>query len=86
MAGYPVLVRRLRHARLSLDRATLWLWDESFRGGSGSGRNPPGLLPPEAIAGRYRWTAFEQIELRLPVGLRTEWREKVVNEIRRMRR
>ncbi|MCP3978826.1 MAG: DUF4838 domain-containing protein [bacterium] len=62
----PVLLRRVRHARLSLDRATLLRmvalgreWQErevTLR------RTPP---RPEAVAARYRATWIEQLELRI---------------------
>ncbi len=61
--GRSTLERRVRHARLSLDRATLELWKDV---GLDADRGP---LDPIEIATRYRRTWLEQIALR---GPRTE--------------
>jgi hypothetical protein len=80
VAGDPVLVRRLRHARLALDRATLLLWEDelaepSRRGGSGE------RLDPRVIAERYRETAYEQIGIRIGMRRQGEMRALVDDEI-----
>ena len=77
--GDPVLLRRLRHARLSLDRATLLRWDEALaaplRRGQGRG------IDPQRVAERYRRTAAEQIKLRIKPHRRQDKRDKVEREI-----
>lgn len=56
----PTLLSRVRHARLSLDRATLLRWPYVF-----PGRATARGLDPEEIARRARRTAHEQITIRL---------------------
>lgn len=84
VAGDPVLLRRVRHARLSLDRATLLRlktlrsqWQARPRLWRG---RPPDI---DAIAARYRQTWYEQIELRAPERRAAE-RARVDGEIERI--
>jgi len=80
VAHDPRLRRRVRHARLSLDRATLLRWDERLAGEprrSGAGR----AIDPVAVAERLRRTAFEQIDLRIKAHRRGALRERVETEI-----
>jgi hypothetical protein len=73
---------RLRHARLSLDRATLWRWDPQL---ARPGGDDLSALDPAAILERVRGTALEQIERRL-TGSRAEdhrrWVEAESQELR----
>lgn len=64
VAGDRTLERRVRHARLTLDRATLHNWKAIGSLG----------LDRAEIAARYRQAWFEQIELRVPALERAEWR------------
>lgn len=68
-----LLSGRLRRARLSLDRATLRLYDPKLAGKRG--------IDPFVVAQRYRDTAFEQIELRIHPARRERHRERVRREI-----
>ena len=62
----PVLLRRVRHARLSLDRATLKRWDELVEDWVKGGKDEAGFpLDADVIAARYLRTWIEQVELRL---------------------
>lgn len=69
--GDPELLRRVRHARLSLDRATLVLWDAA----AGS------RLALDEIVRRYRDTWRDQIELRMLESERSAALEEVEREI-----
>jgi hypothetical protein len=63
-----VLARRVRHARVSLDYATLVLWPKIAAGAGGA-------LDRRRIAARYESTLREQIEMRVPSRARQdEWR------------
>jgi hypothetical protein len=80
VAGDAVLLRRLRHARLTLDRATLLLWDARLgcppeRPGAGA------AMDPEVVARRFRATALEQIELRIRPYDQERFRERLEDEI-----
>jgi hypothetical protein len=71
----PVLLRRLRHARLGLDRAVLTRWPVLLRqwhDGNREGRPFP--LDVEAVAARYRQTWTEQVALRVPADRPAEAR------------
>jgi hypothetical protein len=73
-------LHRLRHARLSLDRATLLRWDERLAGPAPR----PGAGDPidlRDVAERYRATAYQQIELRLRAHQRERARARVEDEI-----
>ncbi len=63
----PVLLRRVRHARLPLDRASVVLYpqlaQEWSRAGQPAERFP---LNRDTIAARYKAAWYEQAELRLP--------------------
>jgi hypothetical protein len=61
----PELSRRVRHARLTLDRATLVRWNELADGADPDSDPKPGL-DWETVRQRYRRTWSEQIELRMP--------------------
>ena len=82
-ANEPALLRRLRHARLSLDRATLLRWDDALA--SPARQSDAGdPIDPGAVAERYRDTAYEQIEIRIRPGRRDELRDKVDREIAKL--
>jgi hypothetical protein len=76
----PAHARRVRHARLALDRATIARWDILTREAVAATRG--GRLPdlPE-LAGRYRAVWFEQIALRVPKGRQAAAREQVEIEL-----
>ena len=77
--GDPVLQRRVRHARLSLDRATLVLWPDLRREIAGkAARNGRGVKL-ETVVDRYRRTWSEQIDLRLD----RPYREHALREVER---
>jgi hypothetical protein len=84
--GDAVLLRRLRHARLSLDRATLLRWDPKLaETGRSSARRGP-AIDPLVVAERYRDTAFEQIEIRIHPARRDGKRKRVNREIKKLLR
>jgi len=70
VAGDPVLLRRVRHARLSLDRATLALFNNLQRNWDGPGAMP---LDREAIAARARDAWLTVLGARFPPGLELDW-------------
>ncbi len=79
------LLARLRHARFSLDRATLWLWDDSLgrRGRSGPGAEP---LDRWVVLSRYTETALVEIERRIAEGRQETkwiWLEREVAKLRK---
>ncbi|MGO8747410.1 MAG: DUF4838 domain-containing protein [Thermoguttaceae bacterium] len=64
-ASNPVLLRRVRHARLPVDRACLVFWPKLVREWIASGGQPDKMpLDREAIASRCRETWYAQINLR----------------------
>ncbi len=65
--GNSVLEQRLDHARLSLDRATLWLW--------------PGGMDRDAVLTRYRETWQREIAARYPAASRQAAMADVDGEI-----
>ena len=75
-----VLLRRLRHARLPLDRATLLRWKPKLAVERRC-RKRAAPIDPEAVAGRYRRTAAEQIEIRFRPARQAEQWQKAVEEI-----
>jgi hypothetical protein len=73
--------RRIRHARLSLDRATLYrlsLLEQEFAENGARGKFP---LDGEEIVERIRATWYEQIEMRIPAADRTAARADVDDEL-----
>jgi len=71
VAADPVLVARVRHARLSLDRATLWRFDP---------RLGPALVPRE-IAARLLATVEAEATRRLPAARAAEELARVRAEV-----
>ena len=69
------LRRRLRHARLTLDRATLLRWDPSLAQAASHETEAP-ALDADDVARRYRRTVQEQIELRIPPVRREQMRQE----------
>lgn len=66
-----VLLRRVRHARLPVDRACLVLWPKLMRQWTAANRAPEKIpLDRGAIAARCRETWLEQIDLRFPAAQR----------------
>lgn len=82
VADDPVLVQRVRHARLSLDRATLVLWPALAEriGGDAELARRLGLDAPR-VAARYRDTALAEAERRLIDAEIPELRETVEAEV-----
>ena len=81
-----VLLRRLRHARLSLDRATLLRWDPKLARAGRSSRRRDRAIDPLVVAERYRDTAFEQIRIRIHPGRQDKQRKRVNREIEKLLR
>ncbi len=82
VANSPVLLRRVRHARLPLDRATLVLWPKLMRewiAGNGAPEAIP--LDREAVARRCRDTWDAQIDLRIPESQQAAERAKAGAEL-----
>jgi len=73
VADDEILLRRVRHARLSLDRATLVFWPTAERAGVGD---------IDAVAQRYRDTWREQLALRSTEDQRQPVLDEVDREIR----
>ena len=75
----PVLRRRLRHARLSLDRAAVILYPRLLAAWLQTGQPLEKMpLDRDQVAERYRATWYEQADLRLPANERAA--EKAVAE------
>ncbi len=78
----PVLSRRVRHARLSLDYATLARFGELARQARASSRRGArSPLDRDRIAARYRRTWLEQIDLRIPEWERARARADLEEEL-----
>jgi hypothetical protein len=75
----PVLLRRVRHVRLSLDYATLARWDELSAEATRQGVALP--LDRRGVAERYRSVWLEQIDFRLPEDERDAARAEVDEEV-----
>lgn len=76
VAGDPELLRRLRFARMSLDRATLLRWNVALRRSAAADQ-----LDPRAVARRYWRTANEQIEQRLDEHRGDVARQRIAKEL-----
>ena len=81
-----VLLRRLRFARLSLDRATLLRWDPRLARAGRSSRSRGPALDPLVVAQRYRDTALEQIRIRIHPSRQDDRAERVQQEIEKLLR
>jgi len=83
VAAEPVLLRRVRHARLPLDRAAVVVYpqlvDEWVRAGQEADTMP---LDRQAIAERYKDTWYAQIDLRFPEARRLDERAEADHEVR----
>lgn len=78
----PELLRRVRHARLPLDRATVVRYPDLMREWLSTRRAPEAMpLDRDAIAKRYRETWYDQIELRLPEAERAAERSRCDAEV-----
>lgn len=81
-AGDSRLLRRVRHARLSLDRATVVRFRTLMQQWVERGTRPEDMpLSRDGVAQRARRTWLEQIELRIPEGNRQAERKKTESEI-----
>lgn len=77
-----VLLRRVRHARLPLDRASLVLWPKWMRQWTTGGGQPEAIpLDRDAIGKRCRATWSAQIDLRFPEGQRAAELQKIDDEL-----
>jgi len=79
--GDPVLLRRVRHARLSLDRTTLGLFNRLARNWEGSGPMP---LDRNAIASRAKETWLTMIDLRTPQEQQQQEKANAESELARI--
>jgi len=78
----PVLLRRVRHARLPVDRATLAVWRRMVQGWQREGHTPTSFpLDRSVVAERCRKTWHEQIDIRFPPSRRPKEKEKADAEI-----
>ena len=82
VASDPVLLRRVRHARLPVDRACLVLWPRLMRQWIAGGGLPESIpLDRAAIAARCRQTWHAQIDLRYPESQRAAQRAEADAEL-----
>ncbi|HUT33313.1 MAG TPA: DUF4838 domain-containing protein [Planctomycetota bacterium] len=76
------LLRRVRHARLPLDRASLVLYPQLVRHWVADGNDPQKMpLDRPAIAARAKRTWHEQVDLRIPESRRAAERAKADAEV-----
>jgi hypothetical protein len=84
VVGDAVLLRRVRQARLSLDRATIIRFKNLTRDWEREGSDPESFpLDRDAVARRCRQTWLEQIEMRIPQGKREAEIAKMETELTR---
>ncbi len=82
VAGDAVRVRRLRHARLPLDRATLVRYPQLVKEWVRGGGRPEGMpLDRAAVGKRVRATWHEQADLRIPKSRRAAEKAKANTEV-----
>ncbi|MCC6487533.1 MAG: DUF4838 domain-containing protein [Candidatus Hydrogenedentes bacterium] len=85
VAGDAVLLRRVRHARMPLDRASVVLhpdlMSEWFRAGHEPEQMP---LNRDAIAARYKDTWYTQIDFRIPESGRAAERAEADAEVKQL--
>ena len=80
--GDPVLLRRVRHARLPVDRACLVLWPKLMRQWTAANGQPEKIpLDRKTIASRTRETWLTQIDLRFPESQRAAHRAELDAEL-----
>lgn len=78
----PVLLRRVRHARLPVDRACLVLWPKLMRQWQAANGQPEKMpLDRAAIGARCRQTWYAQIEMRYPEPQRAQHRAEADAEL-----
>jgi len=83
VSGDAVRLRRVRHARLPLDRAAVVLFPELVREWVHAGGDPDAMpLDRSAIAARYKDTWHAQADLRIPANGRAGERAKADEEVR----
>ncbi len=76
------LLQRVRHARLSLDRATVMLWRQLTNEWVAQGNEPDTLpLDRDAIADRYTETWRAEVERRMPEQKRTASLDELDSEL-----
>ncbi|NUP98996.1 MAG: DUF4838 domain-containing protein [Armatimonadetes bacterium] len=82
VAADPVLRKRVQHARLPLDRATLYVWRNLCREHITGGGTPENLgLDRQAVAARAKETMRVQIDQRLPAGRRDHEKQEAARII-----
>jgi hypothetical protein len=82
LAGKPVLERRWRHARMSMDRATYVRYRDLLRQWQGQGKDPADFpLDRQAVAARVRQTWTEQIAMRIRPGRQQAERARMEAEL-----
>ena len=82
VAADPVRLRRVRHARLSLDRATIVSFKRLVGTWRAQGERPDTFpLDRDAVAARCRSTWDEQIDLRIPESGRSAEKRKATEEL-----
>jgi hypothetical protein len=82
VAGDRVLLRRVRHARLPVDRACIVLWPRLKRGWIRRGGQPEKMpLDLKAVGARCRETWLVQIDLRFPESQRAAQRAELEAEL-----
>jgi hypothetical protein len=82
VGGDPVLLRRVRFARLPVDRACLVLWPKLMRQWTAANGQPEKIpMDRGAIAARCRETWLTQIDLRFPASQRAAQRVEADAEL-----
>ncbi len=82
VAGDDVLLRRVRHARLPLDRASVVRFPTLMKEWIAAGNQPEAMpLDRDAIAARYGETWHQQADLRLPEGQRAAEKQRADEEV-----
>ncbi|MCC6698626.1 MAG: DUF4838 domain-containing protein [Candidatus Hydrogenedentes bacterium] len=83
--GDPVLLRRVRHARLPLDRASVVLHPDLIAQWTRTGHEPEAMpLDRDAIAARYKDTWYTQIDFRIPESGRAPERAEADAEVKQL--
>jgi hypothetical protein len=84
VAANPVLLRRVRHARLPLDRATVHIYLRLAADWQAAGRPANGTLPNRIdVARRAMDTWISQARMRLPASAQEEEEFRAIADLRR---
>jgi hypothetical protein len=85
VADDPVLLRRVRHARLGVDRATVVRWRQLVEEWQAAGNDPKKMpIDRAAIATRYHKAWCEQIAFRVPEDEQLNERAAADQEVRHL--